>query len=620
MRTPEYISTLETSTPIADHVLVDFELRGCPINKQQLVELIAVAAAAAASPTCRAQRLHRVQAAAARSASRWRRGSPAWGRSRRPAAARSARPATATATAASARWSSPTWSASAGCYGDAAATAGHLVRLIRNFNGYAPEFREASDALEQQAASEPSDEPTRMTDEEPTMPANRTFEVKALARVEGEGALYVKLDGDQVEHVELNIYEPPRFFEAFLRGREFREVPDITARICGICPVAYQMSSCHALEKALGDRPVAPGDPHACAACCTAASGSRATPCTSTCCTPPTSSATRAASAWPPTTGTSVEKGLRLKKIGNELLEVLGGRAIHPINVAVGGFYRAPERAPPCRRCCPTCEWGLQAVDRDPATGRRPSTSPTSRSTTRWSASGIPHEYPMNEGRVVSSRRSGRAGRGVREATSRNGTCTQSTALHSVTLPGETSYLVGPLARVNLCFDQLSPTAKRAGGGLRRRMALPQQLQEHHRPGDRADRRLRGGDRDRQGLPCRAGAQPACLTCRAPAQGCHATEAPRGLLYHRYRIGDDGLIAEAKIVPPTSQNLGQIEDDLRAYLPGIVDLDDAEATRRCEHLIRNYDPCISCATHFLRLTIDRNPEPAVCTINPMQRG
>ena len=114
--------------------------------------------------------------------------------------------------------------------------------------------------------------------------------------------------------------------------------------------------------------------------------------------------------------------------------------------------------------------------------------------------------------------------------------------------------------------------------------------------------------------------RPAWPPTSRAGQGCHATEAPRGLLYHRYRIGDDGLIAEAKIVPPTSQNLGQIEDDLRAYLPGIVNLDDAEATRRCEHLIRNYDPCISCATHFLRLTIDRNPEPAVCTINPMQRG
>jgi coenzyme F420-reducing hydrogenase alpha subunit len=88
-------------------------------------------------------------------------------------------------------------------------------------------------------------------------------------------------------------------------------------------------------------------------------------------------------------------------------------------------------------------------------------------------------------------------------------------------------------------------------------------------------------------------------------EGCHATEAPRGLIYHRYRIGDDGLLAEARITPPTSQNQGQIEDDLRQFVPSVLQHNDAEATRRCEHLIRNYDPCISCATHFLKLTIDR---------------
>ena len=87
--------------------------------------------------------------------------------------------------------------------------------------------------------------------------------------------------------------------------------------------------------------------------------------------------------------------------------------------------------------------------------------------------------------------------------------------------------------------------------------------------------------------------------------GCHATEAPRGLIYHRYRIGDDGLIAEAKIVPPTSQNQGQIENDLRAYVPRVLSYDDAVATQKCEHMIRNYDPCISCSTHFLDLRIDR---------------
>jgi coenzyme F420-reducing hydrogenase alpha subunit len=94
------------------------------------------------------------------------------------------------------------------------------------------------------------------------------------------------------------------------------------------------------------------------------------------------------------------------------------------------------------------------------------------------------------------------------------------------------------------------------------------------------------------------------VTLRA-GEGCHATEAPRGLIYHRYRVGEKGLIAEAKIVPPTSQNQGQVESDLAAYLPDVLHLDDANIGRRCEHLIRNYDPCISCATHFLRVKIDR---------------
>jgi sulfhydrogenase subunit alpha len=125
---------------------------------------------------------------------------------------------------------------------------------------------------------------------------SKTITVDALARVEGEGGLTVQVRGGKVTDVKLRIYEPPRFFEAFLRGRDFREVPDITARICGICPVAYQMSSIHAMSAARCAR---------CAGSSTAASGSSRTRCTSTCSTPRTSSATRAPSTWRPTTPTS---------------------------------------------------------------------------------------------------------------------------------------------------------------------------------------------------------------------------------------------------------------------------------------------------------------------------
>ena len=288
------------------------------------------------------------------------------------------------------------------------------------------------------------------------MPANRTFEVKALSRVEGEGALYVRLVGDRVEHVELNIYEPPRFFESFLRGREIREVPDITARICGICPVAYQMSACHALEQALAieltpeirvlRRLLYCGEwieshvlhiylLHA-----------------------PDFLGYESGISLAADHKAVVERGLRMKKIGNQLLEVLGGRAIHPVNVAVGGFYRAP-RMSELKSLLPELQWGLNAANETlqfVATFDFPEFDVDYEFVSLKDAD----EYPMNHGRIVSS-----SGLDIAIAdyekhfTERH--LPQSTALHSVMLPDQKPYLVGPLARWNLCFDELPPTAKR---------------------------------------------------------------------------------------------------------------------------------------------------------------
>jgi coenzyme F420-reducing hydrogenase alpha subunit len=418
--------------------------------------------------------------------------------------------------------------------------------------------------------------------------------------VEGEGALHVAVRGEQVEQVELNIFEPPRFFEALLRGREVREVPDIVARICGICPVAYQMSACHALEKALGLR-VPPGvrqlrrllycgewiESHALHIYLLHA---------------PDFLGLESGIRLAATNRAAVAKGLRLKKAGNTLLEVLGGRAIHPVNVAVGGFYRAPSREA-LQALVPELRWALgAAVD-----------------TLHWAAGfdfpeldldyemvclDHPDEYPMNEGNVVSS-----GGLNVSveeyEAHFQERQVPHSTALHSVLLPQEKPYLVGPLARINRCFDRLSPSARREMEKCKLELPCRNNFKsilarsvELIDACEEATALIEAYEA--QPNPSRASFEP-----RAGA-GCHATEAPRGLLYHRYRVGDDGLIAEARIVPPTSQNQPRIEADLRAYLPRILDRDDAEVTRRCEHLIRNYDPCISCATHFLKLHIDRS--------------
>ena len=430
------------------------------------------------------------------------------------------------------------------------------------------------------------------------MPANRTFEVKALSRVEGEGALYVKLNGNEVEHVELNIYEPPRFFEGFLRGRAIHEVPDITARICGICPVAYQMTSCHALEKALGIR-VTPEirklrrllycaewiESHALHLFLLHA---------------PDFLGYESGISMATDHRAVVEKGLRMKKIGNELLEVLGGRATHPINVTVGGFYRAPSRDA-LKALLPELEWGLQAAIE---TLQLVSTFEFPDLQVDYECVSLksPHEYPMNEGRVVST-----SGLDIPveeyEQHFEERHLPQSTALHSVMLPLAKTYLVGPLSRINLCFDQLAPTAKR----LAEQCGIAWPSRNNFQSIVARAVEIIGAFEEAAAIVRDYNAEPAQSRVpfeARPGVGCHATEAPRGLIYHRYRIGEDGLVAEAKIVPPTSQNQGQIESDLRAFVPRVAALDDAVATRQCEHLIRNYDPCISCATHFLDLRIE----------------
>ena len=427
----------------------------------------------------------------------------------------------------------------------------------------------------------------------------RTIKVEALTRVEGEGGLFVRLVGDRIEDVQLTIFEPPRLFEALLRGRKLEEVPDITARICGICPVAYQMSSVHALEAALGieitedirrlRRLLYCGEwieSHALHVHLLHAPDFLGY-----------DSGIDMARDFP----NEVNRGLRLKKHGNQLLEVLGGRAIHPINIAVGGFYRVPRRdelAP----LIPNFEWGLSAAVE----------------TTRWLASlefpdftraydmvslVHPDEYPMNEGRVTSTTGSSWDVRDY-EAEFQEQHVAHSTALQSTRGPHEASYHVGPLARMNLNRDRLSPTARRVADEIGFETPC-------HNP-FRAivARGIEIIHAYEEALHLLRSYQPpkvsrAKYTPRA-GEGCAATEAPRGLIYHRYQVDDAGLVTFAKIVPPTSQNQRQIEDDLRDYLPRILADDEAATARQCERLVRCYDPCISCSTHFLKLTVQRD--------------
>jgi len=425
----------------------------------------------------------------------------------------------------------------------------------------------------------------------------KEIKVDYMARVEGEGALDIVVDNGEIQHLQLRIFEPPRFFEAFLLGRGFQEAPDITARICGICPVAYQMSSIHAMEKALD---------------ITTTPEIRALRRLFYCAEWIESHALHVyllhapdflgyesaiAMAANPALKPAVERGLRMKKIGNSLLAVIGGREVHPISPCVGGFYRAPSRRE-LVELKPELEWALQAAI-DTVAWTATLEFPPFAPEYEFVSLSHPDEFPMNEGRVVSSKGLDISMEEFLDYFEEEHVA-HSNALHA-RRKGGGSYHVGPLARVNLNLEKFSPLAQKAmeDTGLTFPNNNPfvsivaRSLEMVHA----FEEALQIIDTYQKPEPSRLPAPPKA------GEGCHITEAPRGMLFHRYVLDDEGLIQKAHISAPTSQNLKRMEDDLRAFVPDVLELPSEEATWRCEQLVRNYDPCISCATHFLKLNI-----------------
>jgi coenzyme F420-reducing hydrogenase alpha subunit len=428
---------------------------------------------------------------------------------------------------------------------------------------------------------------------------NKTVKVDVLARVEGEGGLLVKVKDDKVTDVKFNIFEPPRFFEAFLRGRHYDEVVDIVARICGICPIAYQMSAAHALEDAFKisvsgqlrelRRLLYCGEwieshvlhiffLHA-----------------------PDFLGYEDAIRMAKDHGPVVQQALKLKKIGNELVSVLGGREIHPISARVGGFYKAPttgELAMVADRLKWARDAALDAV-------RFTATLPFPDFEQDYEFVSLRHgsEYPFNEGRLVSNK-----GLNINvqeyDLHFEEQHVAHSNALQSVRV-GHGPYLVGPLARYNLNYDLLSPLAREAAqeaglGPVCRNpfKSIIVRAVETLYACDEALRIIAQYERP-------AG-RPVVEFKPIPGVGYACTEAPRGFLYHRYRVDSQGHVLDAKIVPPTSQNQRMMEADLKAFVTPRIEMPHDQLTWQCEQVIRNYDPCISCATHFLKLRMDRD--------------
>jgi sulfhydrogenase subunit alpha len=426
---------------------------------------------------------------------------------------------------------------------------------------------------------------------------SRTVKVDYLARVEGEGGLIVKVKDNAVADVKLRIFEPPRFFEAFLRGRLYSEAPDITARICGICPIAYQMSAVHAMESAFGVK--VDGQLRALRRLIYCGEWIESHALHVYLLHAPDFLGYDDAIKMAKDHLDVVQRGLRLKKVGNDLMTLLGGREIHPINVRVGGFYKVPVKKDLISHV-DQLKWARDAA----------------LETVRWVA-GFPFpqferdyefvalrhddEYPFNEGRLVSNK-----GLDIGVSEYENYFVEEhvpySNALQSVLKEGG-AYLVGPLARYNVNFDRLSPLAQQAArdAGLGPACTNPfksiiVRSVETLYACDEALRII-----DDYEMPSKSAVE---ISPRA-SMGYGCTEAPRGILYHRYRLDDRGVILDAKIVPPTSQNQKSMENDLWEFVPKHLNLPQEQLTWQCEQAVRNYDPCISCATHFLRLDFDK---------------
>jgi sulfhydrogenase subunit alpha len=428
----------------------------------------------------------------------------------------------------------------------------------------------------------------------------RTIKVDYMARLEGECSFSVKITKGKVTEAKVHVFEPPRFFEAFLRGRSYAEAPDITARICGICPVAYQMSSAQAMEAALGvtidpqvrnlRRLLYCGEwieSHALHIYMLQAPDYLGYP-----------DAVRMAKDHPE----AVERALKLKKTGNDVMVVIGGREIHPINVKVGGFFKLPSKAE-LLALVDRLKWARDAAAE---TLRFTASLPLPEFEREYEFVALRHpdEYPILDGRIVSSR-----GLDIAVADYERHFVEEhvghSNALHSQ-IRTRGKYFVGPIARYNLNFDRLPPHIRQAAlsSGLGKECRNP-----FKGIVVRAVELIYACEEALRLIAAYEPPKAACADVTPKAATGHgASEAPRGILYHRYKVDGRGFILDAKITPPTAQNLKTIESDLVDFVEQDATLPDDRLRAGCETIVRNYDPCISCATHFLKLDIWREEE------------
>ncbi len=419
--------------------------------------------------------------------------------------------------------------------------------------------------------------------------AGRTVKVDYVARVEGETAIRVRIPGAGGAHVELRIFEPPRFFEGFLIGRRYDEIGDIVSRICGICPVSHMTAAIRAIEKAMGVEPSEQTKLLRHVSCLSQIAASHLVH--------------LHALALPDYVGLDgvpemllsfpreVERFLRMRKVINDLTTVIGGgRALHPIGTVVGGFTRVPSR-----RELDEMRSRLAALvaDAEEAAGMVASLdTPEFRREREFVALTAPEGYAVNAGAVASSK-----GLQVAEddyAGAFDEEQVPYAMAKHVRIRGRGSLMVGALARVNLKRDRLAPRAKAVADevGLGTHDINP-----FHNNLAQAIEVMHAFEECAALLEGLEPKDEAPAVRVAPGEGGAVIEAPRGLLHHCYAVNRKGIVERANIVTPTAHNFLCIEEDLKALVAEIAGRPIGEIRRRCEMLVRAYDPCFSCSVH-----------------------
>jgi sulfhydrogenase subunit alpha len=420
-------------------------------------------------------------------------------------------------------------------------------------------------------------------------PKTKTIEVNYIARVEGRGALNISISKEgKIQDLQFRIHEPPRFFEAFLIGRRYTEMMELTSRLCGICPVAHQITALRAVENAIGLEPSEQTKDLRKLLALSAHIQSHVL--SMYFLSLPDLLGYESTLAMTKDHLDVIKRGLKLKKLGNDLSDLIGGRAVHPVTAVVGGFTALPNKnklQAIRKRLVEAKNDAFETVDlfsklKIPQFVRK----------CEHIAISNPKSYAINIGRLRSTE-----GLNIHESEYRDYISEKqvpySTALHSQ-LKTKGSFMVGPLPRVNLNFGQLSSDAKEAAkksgvkfpnynpfvSHLARAIELVDSIDESIDIIDRVPLKEEHWD-----IGCRAGF------------GAAITEAPRGSLYHSYVLDNNGIIRKADLVPPTAHNANNVEKDMHEFLGTMLDEPVEEIKLKCEMLVRAYDPCISCSTH-----------------------